>query len=444
MDGVAVHGEGADENLLTLADQPRRGLGGGLALTVCPRGQVVRRFRNEHEGHLGMLRAAELRALSPVHPGPVGLDGEGVDLAGDQVELPVKLRHPETVDDLCCIQTFLLQSPSVPPGLGGMRILPADQPMTLHTIEPTKETLHGHYSRDLPPVLTIAPGDRVRFRTLEAGWSAFDNPDPFERPPKFPDRDRERDPGHALCGPIAIDGARAGMTLEVRFVSIRTGTWGWSSGGGWPSEWNERLHLADPPEWVLRWALDPDSGLARDQHGQTVRMRPFIGNLGMPPDEPGRHSTVPPRFCGGNIDCKELVEGCRLYLPIPVDGGLFSLGDGHAVQGDGEVAGPALECPMAGVEVEFHLHPGLRLRYPRAETPAGWVTLGFHEGLDEAAMIALEGMLDWMAGRLGMDRKEALALSSLVVDLRVTQMVNGVRGAHAVLPGEALDGLRRG
>jgi acetamidase/formamidase len=315
--------------------------------------------------------------------------------------------------------------------------------MSRHTIEPTKETLHGHYSRDLLPILTIASGDTVLYRTLGAGWHTFDNPNPFERAPKFPDHNRERDPGHALCGPIAIAGARAGMTLEVRLNEIRTGNWGWSTGGGFPSEWNEWLGLADAPEWVLRWSLNPDTNIATNQFGQTVRMRPFMGNLGMPPDEPGRHSTYPPRFCGGNIDCKELIAGSRIFLPITVDGGLFSIGDGHAVQGDGEVSGPALECPMERVAVEVHLHPELKLTMPRAVTPIGWVTFGFHENLNEAAMIALDGMLNWMSELLDIERKEALALSTLLVDLRITQIVNGVRGVHAVLPYQAVEGIKR-
>src|SRR5262249_52745538 len=152
---------------------------------------------------------------------------------------------------------------------------------------------------------------------------------------KYPSRDRERDPGHALCGPIAVRDAKPGMVLEVRLKTIRTGTWGWAMGGGFPSAGNNRLGLADAPEHMILWALNPDDGTARSQSGYTLRMRPFMGILGMPPDEPGRQSTIPPRFCGGNIDCKELVAGSTLYLPIAVDGGLFSTGDGHAIQGDG-------------------------------------------------------------------------------------------------------------
>jgi acetamidase/formamidase len=169
-----------------------------------------------------------------------------------------------------------------------------------------------------------------------------------------------------------------------------------------------------------------------------------MGNIGMPPDEAGRHSTFPPRFCGGNIDCKELVEGSSLFLPIAVDGGLLSLGDGHALQGDGEMAGVALECPMEHVEVEFYLHPEIHLSFPRANTPAGWITFGFHEDLHEASIIASNGILDLIIEIGHLERKEALALSSLIVDLRVTQLVNGVVGVHAVLPHDVIRGFVRG
>lgn len=308
--------------------------------------------------------------------------------------------------------------------------------MADHSLEPTLDTLHGHYSPDLPPILTIQPGDTVHFRTLDAGWSIFDYADPFTIPPKIP-HDRERDPGHALCGPIAIAGAQPGMTLLAQITEIRTAHRGFSCGGGYNSYWNERLNLTAEPEWFVRWQLDPDTNIATSQFGQQLRMRPFVGNLGMPPAEAGRHSTFPPRFCGGNLDCKELVAGSTLYLPIAVEGGLFSLGDGHALQGDGEASGPALECPMERVSVTFNLRDDLSLRMPQADTPAGWLTFGLNEDLDEAMWLALEGILDELERR-GYNRKEALMFASLTVDLRITQIVNGTKGVHAILPHDVL------
>jgi acetamidase/formamidase len=314
--------------------------------------------------------------------------------------------------------------------------------MTTREITPSTETLHGRFALDIPPVLTIESGDAVRYQTLDSGWGLIEQADPFARPVKFERRDPQLDRGHALCGPIAIAGAEPGMTLEVRINAVRPGRWGWSGGGGYPSPLNARLGVGDPPECVMRWRLAPDEAIATNQHGRRLRTRPFMGILGMPADVEGPQSTYPPRASGGNIDCRELVPGSRLFLPIAVRGGLFSTGDGHAVQGDGEVAGPALECPMERVELEFHLHSDARLNMPRAHTPAGWVTFGFDTTLDEAAALALDGMLNLMGELLGVDRREALALASLAVDLRITQMVNGVRGVHAVLPHAVLDQLR--
>jgi len=228
------------------------------------------------------------------------------------------------------------------------------------------------------------------------------------------------------------------MILEIKINEIRPDSWGWTSAGGFPHPINKRLGLSEGSEYHLNWSLDTQSMIGTSNRGHKVTLKPFMGIMGMPPDLPGIHPTAPPRSCGGNMDCKELVSGSTLFLPIPVEGGLFSVGDGHAVQGDGEVACPALECPMELVDLKFTVRDDLHLDMPRAQTPSAWVTMGFHEDLDEAMIMALEGMLNLMQDLFGVERKEALALASLVVDLRITQIVNGVRGVHAVLPHGAL------
>lgn len=312
--------------------------------------------------------------------------------------------------------------------------------MATYTIEPERRTLHGVFSRELEPVLTIDPGDTVCYRTLDAGWNLEPRTSTIEseQPRKFEPRDSERDSGHALCGPIAIRGAEPGMTLAVQIKDVRPGPWGWTATGGWHTPLNERLGL-DKQGTFLLWTLDADRMIGRDQHGHTLSLRPFMGVLGMPPAEPGFHGTPPPRVTGGNIDCKELVAGSTLYLPIAVPGGLFSTGDGHAAQGDGEVSVTAIECPMERVELQFDLLPELRLTTPRANTPAGWVTFGFHTDLYEAMVIALEAMLELMQTQYQLEKPEALGLASLVVDLRITQIVNaGMLGVHAVLPHGAI------
>ena len=308
----------------------------------------------------------------------------------------------------------------------------------IHELPLERATLHGHFSRDLPPILEIEPGDRLRGRTLDAYWHEFEQEPDFDRPVPFPGRDEERDPGHALCGPVLVRGARAGMVLEVRVERVETGRWGWTSAGdGGARQARMGLH-AGPAE--LYWTMEPGGGWATERSGRRVALRPFMGVLGMPPAEPGRHSTIPPRATGGNLDCRELVPGTSLFLPIAVDGALFSFGDGHAAQGDGEIAGPALECPMT-CELSLHLHPDLRLAMPRARTPSGWVTVGLHEDLEEAAYLAANGMLDLLVERLRMDRHEAAAFASVVMDLRISQLVNFSRGVHAMVSDAALAGL---
>lgn len=309
--------------------------------------------------------------------------------------------------------------------------------MTTHHIEPTRKALHGKFSRELPPALVIEPGDSVIFRTLHAGWG-MNELDMSGDLRKFEPRDPELDSGHALCGPIFIRGAEPGMVLEVRIDSILPGSYGWTGAGGWDSVFNRRLGLVDAPESPHRWTLDAETMTGRNHLGHQVKLRPFMGVMGMPPDEPGYHSTGPPRVTGGNIDCKELIAGSSLFLPIAVPGGLFSVGDGHAAQGDGEVCGTAIECPMERVELTFRLHREQTLITPRARTTGAWLTFGFHEDLTEATYLALEDMLGLMGERFRLSRQDALALGSIVVDLRITQIVNGVCGVHAVLSDSAV------
>jgi acetamidase/formamidase len=307
--------------------------------------------------------------------------------------------------------------------------------MAIHRIEPDENTLHGFFSRDLPPALTIDSGDTVHFKTIEAEWGvenfSVSTIDPKTGPPprRMAVTKVEGPKGHALCGPVAIRGAEPGMTLAIKVESIRVGIWGWTFVDDKSMDY-EVLHL---------WELDANQLRGHNQHGHQVTLRPFMGVMGMPPAEEGQHSTVPPRLTGGNIECKELVAGSTLYLPIAVQGGLFSTGDGHALQGDGEVSRTGIECPMEHVELTFHLHPDLHITTPRAETAVGWLTFGFDENLNIAASIALDAMIGLMAEKYKVTRADAKALASLVVDLRITQIANKVFGVHAVLPHNAVE-----
>ena len=309
---------------------------------------------------------------------------------------------------------------------------------TLHEIPLERRTLHGHFSRELEPVVEIASDDVIRFSTLDAGWGLEPPRADGSQRRRFEPLDPELDAGHALIGPVAVRNARAGMTLEVRIETVRVGPYGLTVAGGWSTPLNDRLGVSSGESRVLAWELDADAGTARDRDGREVALAPFLGVLGMPPPQPGVHPTGPPRVWGGNLDCKELVAGTTLFLPVPVDGALFSAGDGHARQGDGEVSSTAIECPLERVELGLTLREDFEVTAPVARTPESWIALGLGESLDEANGNAIDAMLALMARELGLERRDALALASLVVDLRVTQVVNGVVGVHAVLRDDAI------
>jgi acetamidase/formamidase len=281
----------------------------------------------------------------------------------------------------------------------------------IHELPLEQANLRGHFSRELDPVLTIDPGDSVRFSVPNAGWFV-------SRDEQIASRDPEIDTGHALAGPIAVRGALSGQTLAVTVDEVVPGSWGVTHA--------EPSHRID-------WELG--DGIGRTG-GRRVRLAPFLGVIGMPPPEPGVHSTIPPRRWGGNIDCKALVAGTTLYLPIPVDGALWSAGDGHAAQGDGEVSGTAIESPVAA-QLTIDIRDDLPLGWPAARIDGAWATFGFDEHLGVAARIAVDGMLDLMEREHGLGRPDALALASVVVDLHVTQVVNQVLGVHAVLQDDA-------
>jgi acetamidase/formamidase len=246
--------------------------------------------------------------------------------------------------------------------------------------------------------------------------------------------------GHCLTGPIEVRGARPGDMLALRLLSLRPGDWGWTVAGARDTPVTRRLGLAGgPPSWLL-WDLDPDAGQGRTEGGFTRSLAPFLGVMGVPPAEPGEHSTIPPRAaCGGNIDCRELVAGTTLFLPVTVPGALLYLGDGHAAQGDGEVGGTAIECPMT-TEAVVSLAPGRPLGTIHAEAPAGRITFGFDADLNVAMGDALDAMVSWMQVLSGVGKATALALASTCVDLRITQVANQTWGVHAVLPAGVMAG----
>jgi acetamidase/formamidase len=228
-----------------------------------------------------------------------------------------------------------------------------------------------------------------------------------------------------------VRGAQPGQVLAINIRTLVPE----KVGATWAGEVKEFLPQLEIEGYSwLPWQIDAEAGTATTRWGQRVAIAPFLGVMGLAPQEASIHSTRPPRICGGNIDCKELTAGSTLFLPVQVPGALFSFGDGHAAQGDGEVGGTAIECGMAHVELSLTLRDDFALTWPQACTPAGWLTFGFAADLNSATLIALNGMLDVMTEQLHITRTEALALAGVTVELRVTQIANGVLGIHALWP----------
>lgn len=310
----------------------------------------------------------------------------------------------------------------------------------IHRIEPTCENLQGQISRDKQPILTIDPGDTIiaGTRNCDWCWEPAESPDVYPQALKKEERkDPEKDTGNCLMGPIAVRGAEPGMTMEISIDDMKVASYGITMRGGSHRERYEKMGLPDDFAW-LYWALNAEKGTATDSLGHTVKMRPFLGSVGLAPAEPGYHNNMAPYSCGGNMDCKDLIKGSKLYLPIQAPGGLISFGDGHAAQGDGEIGGSAIECPMTDVTLTIKLIDDMPIKWPVAWTPEGWITFGFDEKLDEAMFIATSGMLDLMTAKLGVSRVEASMLASMVVDLRITQLVNPIPGVHAFWSHSAL------
>ena len=321
-----------------------------------------------------------------------------------------------------------------PSGPGPDRARPqAGGALTVHHLEPVPDAVTQFYSASAPAVVTVDPGDTLIVRTLDA-HGYLERPESWDLdPPRMFTPSR----GHCLAGPIEVRGAEPGQVLAVHIESMLPATWGWTTAGVADEDLSQALGVAAGPVEFLSWDLDAVSLTGRAD-GFTVPLTPFLGVIGMPPAEPGEHSTTPPRTLGGgNLDCRELVAGSTLYLPVTVPGAALCLGDGHAAQGDGEVSGTAIECGMTST-VTLSLVDDPPLSTIHAVTPAGRVTFGFSAELNEAMTAALNAMVTWMTTIYGTNRARALALASVSVSLRITQVANKTWGVHALLPSQAL------
>jgi acetamidase/formamidase len=311
----------------------------------------------------------------------------------------------------------------------------ADAKAKAHVLRSTPQTIHwGYWDGALAPVLEIESGDRVTIECVSGNPEWMPPPSSgFKLLPELRTihENANRSIGnHILTGPIYVRGAAVGDVLEVKILDIQLRQdWGYNLfrayGGTLPE--------AFPYQRIIHLALDRDSNTAILPSGLRVPLRPFFGQLGVaPPKDFGRQSSKEPREFGGNLDCKELTAGSTIYLPIWNEGALFSTGDGHGAQGDGEVDGTAIETSLGGT-FQFHVRNDLHWRLPRAETTTHFITFGLDVDLDDAARQALHAMIDWITALTGIAKDEAYALASIAADLHVTQTVNFVKGVHAMI-----------
>jgi acetamidase/formamidase len=305
--------------------------------------------------------------------------------------------------------------------------------MAHHRLDAAPETVHwGYFDARLKPLLTVASGDTVTISTV-SGMASQMPAAPLTVPPALAAIHKsvqQKMPGHICTGPVAVSGAKAGQVLEARIKDIQLHyEWGYNMirplAGALPDDFTENTLIHIP--------LDKAKNTGRLPWGLDLPLAPFFGVMAVaPPPQWGMISTLPPRRNGGNLDNKELVKGTTLYLPIMVDDALFSVGDGHGVQGDGEVCVTAIETGLIGT-FELHVRDDMRLDWPMGETPTHLMTMAFDPDLDDCVVIALRDMIALICRRTNLSREQAYTLCSLAADLRVTQVVNGNKGIHVML-----------
>ena len=297
----------------------------------------------------------------------------------------------------------------------------------------------GYYWSAAKPVLRIKSGDRVEIQTLvtnsperldAAGVKAED----IEAELKAIYAEvKEKGPGgHILTGPIFVEGAEPGDTLEVRILKIQYAI-PYSYNGFRPS--SGVLTAEDFPQGATRIiALDTKRNVAKFSEHIEIPLRPFFGSMGVaPPAAAGRVSSAPPGTHAGNLDNKDLVVGATLFIPVHVAGALFEAGDGHAAQGNGEVDITALETSLVGT-FEFVVRKDLHLKAPRGETPIHFIAMGLNPDLTEALKMAVREAIDFLVTEKHLSREDAYMLCSTAVDFNVTQAVDGTKGVHAMIP----------
>ncbi|MCB1549498.1 MAG: acetamidase/formamidase family protein [Hyphomicrobiaceae bacterium] len=307
--------------------------------------------------------------------------------------------------------------------------------MAHHHLPAGPESVHwGNFDARLAPVLTVASGDTVTIETVSGGPEVMPPAGSgLDIPPELSaihQAMRPTLPGHIVTGPVAVTGARPGHVLQVDILEVKPRqAWGYNRirplAGALPDDFHETRLVHIP--------IDRARGVGLLSWGAEVPLKPFFGVMGVaPPPAWGAVSTIQPRRNGGNLDNKELVAGTTLYLPVHAEGALFSTGDGHGAQGDGEVCVTAIETALSGT-FRFTVRPDMTLTWPRAETPTHVMTMAFDPDLDSAARTALRDMISLISATRGLSREDAYMLCSLAADLRITQMVNQNNGVHVML-----------
>lgn len=308
-----------------------------------------------------------------------------------------------------------------------------------YTLKPTPKTVAwGYYDASTPPVLRIKSGDTVEIQTLLTS-----EPDPLEAAGVPPDqveqslRDivaqvKDKGPGgHILTGPIYVESAEPGDVLEVRILSIKLAI-PYAYNGFGPRTGIFPNEFPYPKMKII--PLDDKRMAAHFADGIEIPLHPFFGSMGVaPPLRSGRISSGPPWIHAGNLDNKYLVAGTTLYIPVHARGALFEVGDGHAGQGDGEVDVTAMETSLIGT-FQFVVRKDLHFHWPRAETPTDFITMGLDPDLNEATKMAVREMIDYLTTEKHLTRDDAYMLCSTAADLRITQVVDGTKGAHVMLP----------
>lgn len=305
-----------------------------------------------------------------------------------------------------------------------------------HSLPATPQTVaYGYYWAEAKPALRVQSGDVIDVETmltntptrLEAAGVA-----PGDVQQSLRDivaQVTDRGPGgHILTGPVFVEGAEPGDVLQVDILSIDLPiAYGYNGCSGFVRELCER-----PTTKIL--ALDRKRMTSEFAPGIVIPLKPFFGSMGVaPPAERGRVSSNPPDIHAGNLDNKELVAGTTLFIPVHVAGALFEIGDGHAAQGDGEVDQTAIETSLRG-KLRLTVRKDFKLDWPLGETPTHWIAMGMDKDLAVATKICIQNAVKFLQGRTGLSQTEAYQLTSIGVDLRITQLVDGNVGVHAMIP----------